>query len=427
MFPKNSILGDLKISEIYDYYDGPKLFSARNATGTTYLVYWADRSLAGNVWFYVPVSAPRLNSIRNGELSLQQAIRTPEDGIVFRALVPPHGDLEAAVDPLSPNLIDDTFLPPPEDVLERDDPLVEPANVAQASRPSGGHELTIGPNNKRSFPLIKNVSAILSSWSDLLISTCRTLGFSNVRFAPVGTRPGSLIVSIVEKTGLGSDGPIAVIKDCLDDLADAPDVKAALAKASIDPRHLSVFLESIVASREGLIVSSSSARLNLDLSVDRAKAIFDRLKDVISVAITSDDVPQADRLETVFRVVDLSVARQELTTDALQVVLRQVNYYRQAARVLGFLDEDNIPTPAGEHLAARDDASRLGIAKSAFQISRCGWAWTRWSNKTTIDEVSPGSAAEFLEASVMGLNATTQRRRGRTLTTWLHAFQSGSL
>jgi hypothetical protein len=426
MLPKNSVLGDLKISEVYDYYDGPKLFTARNATGTTYLVYWADRSSTGDVWFYTPVSEPRLNSIRNGELPLRQAIRSPEDGIVFRALVPPEGDLEATVEALSPNRIDDTFLPPPDDVLERDDPPVEPAIVAQASRPSGGHELTIGPK-KRSFPLIENVGAILSSWSDLLVSTCRNLGFANVRFAPVGTRPGSLIVSIVERNGLESDGPIAVIKECLDHLADAPDVRAVLARASVDPRHLSVFLESIITSGEGLIVSSSSARFDLALPVDRAKAIFDRLRGVIAVAITSDDVPQADRLETVFRVVDLSVAGKELTPDALEVVLRQVNYYRQAARVLGFLDEDNIPTPAGEHLAERDDASRLTIAKSAFQISRCGWAWTRWSHKTTIDDVAPGSSVEFLEASVMGLNATTQRRRGRTLTTWLQAFQTGSL
>lgn len=83
LLPQSTFLGKLKIYEVYDFYDGPKLFSVLNTVGTIYLVFWADQDSTKNYWLYTPVSKKRLHEIKHGKISVREAFIKPEDGILF--------------------------------------------------------------------------------------------------------------------------------------------------------------------------------------------------------------------------------------------------------------------------------------------------------------------------------------------------------
>ena len=40
MFIEGTSLGSLKVLEVYEYYDGPRLFASVNETGSVFLVLW---------------------------------------------------------------------------------------------------------------------------------------------------------------------------------------------------------------------------------------------------------------------------------------------------------------------------------------------------------------------------------------------------
>ena len=75
-----SELGKLEITEIYDYYDQPILFACKNAAGHLHLVVAADENDHYETWFYVRVSAERLNLIRSGTIDLHDAFADSENG-----------------------------------------------------------------------------------------------------------------------------------------------------------------------------------------------------------------------------------------------------------------------------------------------------------------------------------------------------------
>jgi hypothetical protein len=74
----------LSIVEVFDSYDGPRLFSARDAAGTLYLVLWVDDVDDEAIWLYLPLSASRMAQLQQGCLDLRSAFLTPEMSVVFR-------------------------------------------------------------------------------------------------------------------------------------------------------------------------------------------------------------------------------------------------------------------------------------------------------------------------------------------------------
>jgi len=80
--------------EVYEKYDGPRLFSTKSPTGQLYLVFWTDtyrgQGPVWDEWLYVPMSVGRLLQVRAGALTLREAIEQCEEGFVLR--VKTHGD-----------------------------------------------------------------------------------------------------------------------------------------------------------------------------------------------------------------------------------------------------------------------------------------------------------------------------------------------
>lgn len=140
----------------------------------------------------------------------------------------------------------------------------------------------------------------------------------------------------------------------------------------------------------------------------------------IPVRITNRDVPQANEIEKVFQAVDAVLAGRKATVDDIEGIGsdRQVNYYLQAARLLGFLDEDNQATSRARSLVGISLEQRLALTAVFFEDSTVGRAWRTWDGKDRLSAVEPESAQEFLEVCVIGLNPTTIKRRASTLREW---------
>ncbi len=75
--------GTVVIRYTYYYYDGPRLFSCESLAGQKYLSVWVDTGDGFDRWFYVPMSAERLQTVHTGRMTPYEAIKHPEDGWIW--------------------------------------------------------------------------------------------------------------------------------------------------------------------------------------------------------------------------------------------------------------------------------------------------------------------------------------------------------
>jgi hypothetical protein len=104
--PKRTPLGRLKLLEVYEYYDMPRLFLCRNQYEQRYLALSAQEDEAAITWLYVRISLRQLEAIRSGEIELRNAFLNAEDGCVFKVMTHSHQS-DTAVPLLSANICDE--------------------------------------------------------------------------------------------------------------------------------------------------------------------------------------------------------------------------------------------------------------------------------------------------------------------------------
>lgn len=151
-------------------------------------------------------------------------------------------------------------------------------------------------------------------------------------------------------------------------------------------------------------------------------AILRRLQHFAARYIDSAEIPQADRLDRVFALVEHVVDRGVLPApEQLEVVRRQLGYYRRAAEILGYLRR-GVPTPAAVHVARVAPDARLRHALQRFEASDVGGAWIVWAGASRLCEVEPSTAERFLADASIGLSPSTIERRAKTLVAWYEAF-----
>lgn len=67
LFPE---LGALEVFEVYEFYDEPVLFAARNGRDELFLVTLAEDDSARRSWLYAPMSRRRFLEVRSGGIDL---------------------------------------------------------------------------------------------------------------------------------------------------------------------------------------------------------------------------------------------------------------------------------------------------------------------------------------------------------------------
>ena len=81
-----TVLGKLSVSEVYEYYDIPRLFVCQNQYGQLYLVLSVEEDDFSITWLYVPISMEQFKSVRSGKVDLGDAVRDPQDGCLFKVV-----------------------------------------------------------------------------------------------------------------------------------------------------------------------------------------------------------------------------------------------------------------------------------------------------------------------------------------------------
>ena len=115
--PNSLLLGPLALVEIFDFYDGPKLFACSNAVGQYFLGHWIKADDAGESFWLVPLSRDRLLMIRSGGLNLLTALTRPELGYLYRYLVK-YRDGSVDIDTIIPEQLEKELLPDPDEFVE---------------------------------------------------------------------------------------------------------------------------------------------------------------------------------------------------------------------------------------------------------------------------------------------------------------------
>ncbi|AFZ25872.1 hypothetical protein Cylst_3750 [Cylindrospermum stagnale PCC 7417] len=87
LLPQFPPLVNLEIIEVYEYYDGPCLFSCQNTSGEIFMAVWIDETKEFKTWLYIPMSQRRLGNIRSGNINLHDAFRSSEDGFVYKVII----------------------------------------------------------------------------------------------------------------------------------------------------------------------------------------------------------------------------------------------------------------------------------------------------------------------------------------------------
>lgn len=73
--------GKLEIEDVFEFYDFPRLFTAKNLLGQTLVCLSVADGLESFSWLFVPISLERKKSALAGKIDLQTLFKNPEGGI----------------------------------------------------------------------------------------------------------------------------------------------------------------------------------------------------------------------------------------------------------------------------------------------------------------------------------------------------------
>jgi superfamily II DNA or RNA helicase len=122
VFIDGTILGSLKVLEVYEYYDGPRLFASVNENGSVFLVLWIRSTGTTDEYYVQRMSFRRFRAMRDGEISLRDAFIRAEGAGLVVLQIERQSD-EARIRPLKKDQIDQSLLPLEGEALKLDSPL----------------------------------------------------------------------------------------------------------------------------------------------------------------------------------------------------------------------------------------------------------------------------------------------------------------
>lgn len=109
--PERTILGQLEIIEVYDFYDKPVLFSCKNKSGFIFIVVCVDSSDFAEIWLYARVSSSRFQSVIKGDVELRHIFAKTEYACVYQVEIPYEDGINVIVKNVECNEIPDDYLP----------------------------------------------------------------------------------------------------------------------------------------------------------------------------------------------------------------------------------------------------------------------------------------------------------------------------
>jgi hypothetical protein len=413
--PLNTMLGKLRLIEVLDWYDGPRLFIAENASGSRYIAFWADEQEDESYWLYSLVSESRINCLVSGKLDLRSIYTDPEDEVIF--LIRSTGEVFWTVEVITPQEIHEELLPPFEDFLVSNEGFFsENDTVGIEHNETLVHEITINRPRSSAAIAFESSISVAARWLELL------RGILSEPPLLISSRVGSFIVELQTE-----EGPkLPDFFNILSTLINLPTPEQITTNLSHQEcKLLELFLESLHEERLTLTVKITSGLEHpvLVMSHTVVSELRLALVELNQQRVVSIEVPQADDISKIFRMIELINEGETNLGYSLSLSPRQISYYKQASRILALLNERGSITSRGHYLLSLPQAKRYDFAMLLFESSQVGFAWLRYSGVTVALELEPESAEPFLKSRCSNLAEATVGRRAQTLRYWVKAFQ----
>jgi hypothetical protein len=418
--PIGTMLGKLKIIEVLDWYDGPRLFIAENASGIRYIAFWADETEEEDLWLYSSVSEHRISCIISGKLDLRSIYTSPEDEIVFLIRLKNNSQSLASVEAIDPSKIEQELLPPYGDFLTGNEEFFTEKKYLDTAENISPliHEIIISRPRSNAIIGFESLSSVATSWSRLIHSVLNT--------SPVlvSTSVGSLVVAL--QTDIGDELPNFFRR--LNTLINSPTREHISNNFSNQEcKLLELFLESL--HKDKLTLSTKIISLPDQHPLILSHLVIHELRlaliDFNQQRVESVEVPQANDLNRLFRMLELMNIGENNIGYKLSLSPRQVKYYQQAARILDLLNENDLITSRGKYFLSLSQISdRYKVAMLLFESSPVGFAWLSYCNQQSVMTLDPESALNFLESQSSNLSTNTIGRRSKTLRAWVLTFQT---
>lgn len=117
--PAATELGKLRIRDVYEYYDGPRIFSCENTAERLFLALSAEDLPEGGTWLYCPLSSRRLAALLDRAIDLHTVFTQPEDGYLYEVNVS-HTEAGDEASPVMAERVADRHLPLNDEYLNFD-------------------------------------------------------------------------------------------------------------------------------------------------------------------------------------------------------------------------------------------------------------------------------------------------------------------
>jgi hypothetical protein len=307
--PPSTILGNLKMMEVYVEFNGARLFSCRNQVGQIFLAVWVDEEEEFNLWLYALVSLQKLNSIRSGNIDLHDAFESTEDGFIYEVNLNCSNGLYE-VKKVFCSEVEEECLPLQDSFLRCEAELVLPFEVsksAQIAISKGREVMRLILDIPSRYPTEAPVLTLGSILSDLqvIVNFVGRVGTSDqkIRVADVNrmtefnafaTAPGSfqidLASSVFETDIFGNSIAGNAVDELLNLIGVGKNIELLRQKMLSFPAKTATkysnFLKSIVQGNSSIKIDWGSPTLNrggfVEISLLNAKEILEVIKEIES-------------------------------------------------------------------------------------------------------------------------------------------------
>ncbi|EHY1015014.1 hypothetical protein K2V14_003752 [Vibrio vulnificus] len=416
VLPNDTFLGRLKFFEIYDDFFGPKFFSVKDELDRLYLVYWSGDYNDGTEtkWIYMPVSQKILDELLREEYSVHKAFSESKQLLLVSTFITIDAG-KTTIEFLDGDARKKANLPPKDFSIELD----EIQSIAPES--SWDFNLRIAKRDNKSSPSDNVVAKVLGAFGDIIKLLMKDDKNKKPSIYPYSAKYGSFDV----KLGSSNQERAAVAIELLDSiLADKDSIEQKLEELEVDPFRLKDLLDIVNLDKlELTLKSKTSDTLKKPIKISSASLlpIIQKLERNVKNYVDSSKVPQANCLDRVIDIVIHRVDGGELQHELINGITsqRQVAYHTNAAQCLGLLSSSNTVTIAGRVLAQKSNrTAQYQYLAERFESSDFGWAWMKWAGVSSIRDLEPESAEQFVKERVRGLKRTSVARRASSLSSW---------
>lgn len=422
LFLEDTRFGSLYMKNIYEFFEGPKFFSVTNEVDGIFLLYWIGDEEEYDKWFFIPISAARLEHLERQRIDIHQSILYQEQRYFYEIHMPYDDECEAKFIRHNAEQVNKLVKLPKEGLfISGVIPVLQTGKLGEQKQFST-HEIHIEKSKSATKPLqLNGVSILFESFNELYNSI---LGFFDKKdvMIPVDARPGSFVLSFKADEMLSVEKLLSELGQLI---ARKLDIIPFIKQHKIDAQCLSALFQGMIdTSSDFELKSNNSDEIILKISKRDAEIHINKLARMASEYVGSHQVPQANIMEKIFQLVDLMWKDTPITIQSIGLDARHVAYYKHAARVLGFINQSGYLSAIGQQIAETTEIERrYAIAARCFESSHCGWAWIMWSGVKNLSEIDAKTADEFLNEKCLSLSDKTKIRRASTLRQWCEVLK----